>query len=111
MHPIRASRCVLCAAMVLAGLSGLGGCASTRTAAAQAEAKPLIVRGERGAYRFDMSRNGRRMTADEFDAWMKANGIRIAKGAPAGKASGKPKAAARKKAAAQRPVASAASGG
>ena len=27
-------------------------------------------------WRFDMSQNGRRMTADEFDAWMKAKGIR-----------------------------------
>jgi hypothetical protein len=31
--------------------------------------------------RFDMSQNGRRMTADEFDAWMKAQGIRVASGA------------------------------
>jgi len=33
-------------------------------------------------WRFDMSQNGRRMTADEFDAWMKAKGIRIATGKP-----------------------------
>lgn len=31
--------------------------------------------------RFDMSQNGKRMTADEFDAWMKAQGIRVATGA------------------------------
>ena len=35
-------------------------------------------------YRFDMSQNGRRMTAEEFDAWMKARGIRVATGKPAG---------------------------
>ena len=33
-------------------------------------------------WRFDMSQNGKRMTADEFDAWMKARGVRVAKGAP-----------------------------
>ena len=33
-------------------------------------------------WRFDMSQNGKRMTADEFDAWMKAKGIRVAKGVP-----------------------------
>ena len=35
-------------------------------------------------YRFDMSQNGRRMTAEEFDAWMKARGIRVATGKPTG---------------------------
>ena len=30
-----------------------------------------------------MSQNGKRMTAEEFDAWMKARGVRVAKGAPA----------------------------
>lgn len=34
-------------------------------------------------WRFDMSQNGRRMTADEFGAWMKAKGIRVAAGKPA----------------------------
>ncbi|HEU0152794.1 MAG TPA: hypothetical protein VFQ84_05550 [Arenimonas sp.] len=33
-------------------------------------------------WRFDMSQNGRRMTAEEFDAWMKAKGIRVATGKP-----------------------------
>ncbi|HZH43646.1 MAG TPA: hypothetical protein VEY50_06155 [Lysobacter sp.] len=32
-------------------------------------------------WRFDMSQGGKRMTADEFDAWMKARGVRVAKGA------------------------------
>ena len=32
-------------------------------------------------WRFDMSQNGKRMTADEFTAWMKAKGVRVAKGA------------------------------
>lgn len=34
----------------------------------------------RGSYRFNMSEGDKRMSADEFDAWMKANGIRVAKG-------------------------------
>src|SRR5688572_29993399 len=35
-------------------------------------------------WRFNMSQNGKQMTADEFSAWMKARGVRVAKGgAPA----------------------------
>ncbi|MGO1073114.1 hypothetical protein [Lysobacter sp. CA199] len=34
-------------------------------------------------WRFDMSQGGKRMTADEFSAWMKAKGVRVAKGAAA----------------------------
>ena len=32
-------------------------------------------------WRFDMNQNGKRMTADEFSAWMQARGVRVAKGA------------------------------
>lgn len=32
-------------------------------------------------WRFNMSQNGRNMTADEFSAWMKARGVRVARGA------------------------------
>ena len=31
-------------------------------------------------WRFDMNQGGKRMTADEFDAWMKAKGVRVARG-------------------------------
>jgi len=31
-------------------------------------------------WRFNMSQNGKNMTADEFSAWMKARGVRVAKG-------------------------------
>lgn len=41
--------------------------------------KPL-TKDDNSPWRFDMSQNGRRMTAAEFDAWMKAKGIRVAKG-------------------------------
>jgi hypothetical protein len=55
-----------------------------------------------------MTQHGRRMTADDFDAWMKARGIRVAKGAvaakprakatpnAAGRTSAKPKPVARR---------------
>ena len=32
-------------------------------------------------WRFDMNQNGKRMTADEFSAWMKSKGVRVARGA------------------------------
>lgn len=43
--------------------------------AASAESQPVPR-----AVRFNMSQDGKRMTADEFDAWMKAQGIRVATG-------------------------------
>ena len=33
-------------------------------------------------WRFNMSQDGRKMTADEFSAWMQARGVRVARGAP-----------------------------
>lgn len=36
--------------------------------------------------RFNMTQDGKKMTADDFDAWMKKNGYRVATGAPAKKA-------------------------
>lgn len=35
--------------------------------------------------RFEMTRDGKRMTADDFDAWMQARGIRIAGGKAEGR--------------------------
>jgi hypothetical protein len=34
-------------------------------------------------WRFNMSQNGKKMTADEFSAWMKSRGVRVARGAGA----------------------------
>ena len=46
-------------------------------------------------YRFNMHQNGKKMTADEFDAWMKSRGIRVAKGkGPAAAGGAAPVAAA-----------------
>jgi hypothetical protein len=33
--------------------------------------------------RFNMTQDGKKMTADDFDKWMKKNGYRVATGAPA----------------------------
>jgi hypothetical protein len=33
-------------------------------------------------WRFDMHQNGKRMTAEQFDEWMKAKGIHVATGKP-----------------------------
>lgn len=64
----------------------LAGCAShapgTAAKGAPKDAVVTVAPGPHG-HRFDMQQNGRKMTAEEFDAWMKARGIRVAKGAPA----------------------------
>lgn len=65
----------------------LGGCAAQTprlTHAPTVEVAPAAPKAAR-TNRFNMTQNGRRMTADDFDAWMKARGIRIAQGAPAKK--------------------------
>lgn len=54
-------------------------CASTQpkaVATMEPAAKPA---GHQG-YRFYMTQNGKRMTADDFDAWLKANGLRVQNG-------------------------------
>jgi hypothetical protein len=50
-------------------------CLAIASAAANA---PKPVQGG-GSYRFNMTQGGKRMTADEFDAWMKAQGVRVVK--------------------------------
>ncbi|GAB2652364.1 hypothetical protein [Arenimonas aestuarii] len=55
------------------------------TTASTPPAEPAYVpktAHDNSPYRFDMNQNGKRMTADEFDAWMQAKGIRVATGAP-----------------------------
>ncbi len=71
--------------------------APSTAAATRPAAAPAARAGAQGAYvpktqhdntpwRFDMNQNGRRMTAEEFDAWMKAKGIRVATGKPGAQA-------------------------
>jgi rare lipoprotein A len=52
--------------------------AGERPVAAAQEAEPSPP----GPWRFDMKQDGKPMTADEFDAWMKARQVRVATGKP-----------------------------
>lgn len=56
--------------------------AAPQTAQAGGSYQPK-TKDDNTPWRFDMNQNGRRMTAEEFDAWMKAKGIRVATGKPA----------------------------
>jgi hypothetical protein len=66
----------------------LDGCRATAKAAtvtsAVASADPAAYKPrtefDNAPWRFDMTQNGKRMTADEFDAWMKARGVRVVGG-------------------------------
>jgi len=49
---------------------------------ANAVAGTARATGGEGEWRFDMSRDGKVMTADEFDAWMAARQVRVATGRP-----------------------------
>ncbi len=51
--------------------------------AAAGPSQPLVAppKADTG-YRFDMQQDGRVMTADEFDAWMKSRRVRVATGKP-----------------------------
>ena len=51
--------------------------------------KPRTQQPAADANRFYMEQNGKRMSAEEFDAWMKSRGIRVATGKPT-KAAAKP---------------------
>jgi hypothetical protein len=52
------------------------------------------TKDDNSPWRFDMNQNGKRMTADEFAAWMKAKGITVATGKPGGAAAATAPAAA-----------------
>jgi hypothetical protein len=71
---------VLPAALAVA--LSLAGCAGHAPHAVTASAPPTVI-ASHGANRFEMTQHGQRMTADDFDAWMRARGIRVAKGVPA----------------------------
>ena len=68
-------------AALLLSAGGLTGCATDRALTAHApSASAPVVKAPGKSNRFEMTQNGRRMSAGDFDAWMKARGIRIAKG-------------------------------
>lgn len=58
--------------------------AAAKPASAVAAAKPAAGSGGKllpgNDYRFDMMQNGKSMTADEFDTWMKSRQVRVATG-------------------------------
>ena len=75
------------AAMVLAlscaGVASAGEPAVAATGAANDAAtyKPR-TKHDNTPYRFNMEQDGKCMTADQFDAWMKSKGVRVATGKP-----------------------------
>ena len=56
--------------------------ASISAAAAEAAAYKPQTAFDNTPWRFDMSQNGKRMTAEEFDAWMKSRGVRVVQARP-----------------------------
>lgn len=81
----------LCVALV-----ALSGCATQTPVAVKARPVPAPVAVGK-SNRFEMTQNGRKMSAQDFDAWMKARGIRIAKGASAAKKPPQPQSKAQAK--------------
>jgi hypothetical protein len=69
---------------VAKALPAATGTTATANASSPAAYQPKTAH-DNSPWRFDMSQNGKRMTADEFDAWMKSRGVRVVKapGAPA----------------------------
>ncbi|WP_372012327.1 hypothetical protein [Pseudoxanthomonas sp. 10H] len=88
---------VLRAFVLGAAVAGLAACAGAQHKAARAVPAKQPVAAKKGphGYRFDMTQHGKKMSADDFEAWMKANGLHVAKGKGApggdGKASAKAK--------------------
>lgn len=68
----------------IANCRALASASAPRMSSSQIDAATYKPRTEfdNAPWRFDMTQNGKRMTADEFDAWMKSKGVRVAKGAP-----------------------------
>ena len=66
--------------------------AAARTAATSTVATTVPALASGQEWRFDMRQDGKAMTADEFDAWMKARRARVATGKP-GKPDARPVAA------------------
>ncbi len=73
--------------LLLSAVALLSACASRPSSPAAAIATPVAAHdsAKGQAHRFLMTQNGKRMSADDFDAWMKARGVRIARGAQPGK--------------------------
>jgi PBP1b-binding outer membrane lipoprotein LpoB len=70
----------LTALPVLCTIVVFSGCASRAPVAERAPATAVNPVAIAKTNRFDMRQDGRSMSAEDFDAWMRARGIRIAKG-------------------------------
>ena len=81
----------LCAAFAV-----VSGCATQAPVAVKVPPSPASVAIGK-SNRFEMIQYGRQMSAEDFDAWMKARGIRIAKGPQATKPAPKPKVQAKRR--------------
>ena len=64
-----------------AAVDGAATAVSTDVAAADAAAYKPRTEHDNTPWRFNMEQGGERMSADQFDAWMKSKGVRVAKGA------------------------------
>lgn len=76
--------------VVLTAVVLLAGCvthAPLTDTPSKPQAPAPVITGK--SNRFEMTQNGRRMSADDFDRWMKARGIRVAKGKQAATRSAK----------------------
>ncbi|MGV8960881.1 MAG: hypothetical protein ACOH1V_10965 [Stenotrophomonas sp.] len=77
---------VLGACVLLSAGCASSGKKSDAAAASGAEVEVTTLPGSErdalGNYRFTMQQEGQKMSADQFDAWMQANGIRVATGKP-----------------------------
>jgi hypothetical protein len=74
---------VLCTVVVFSG------CASRAPVSERAPATAVEPVAIAKTNRFDMRQDGRSMSAEDFDAWMRVRGIRIAKGASVAAAAAK----------------------
>lgn len=75
----------------LCGVLALSACATRPPSAQRTPAVDPMPATIAKQNRFEMSQNGQRMSAEDFDAWMTARGIRIAKGKPSSKSAQPPK--------------------
>ena len=74
---------LLAAVVALAACSSTGKTAATTDRPITVSATPSAQKDARGSYRFLMQQDGATMSVDQFDAWMKANGLRVVQGKPA----------------------------
>lgn len=88
MGDTEAGKDVTAATAVTAGAVGSVAASGAPEAAGYVPKTPY----DNSPYRFDMSQQGKRMSAADFDAWMKARGLRVAGAKPAEPATTEPAA-------------------